>query len=449
MNFLGKVFDTIRDHVAPKHVSASQKRINQYLLAMQTGQFPSAEDSLRDLLRYARETIPYYRNLHATVAPLTPETLEGFPPLTKDLIRTNFEQLKDPTLSERHHWEAPSGGSTGKPIRVIQDDRHASTAHALELYAGELCYGAPYTNQLILWGSAQEALQEPQHKTLKGHVRDSLLRAMGKKTTTYNTFNFTREKLEDCVRTLNSQKPEFIFGYAGSVYQLAKFIHDNGLSVRRSPKAALLTAQTCYPHMREMIESVLGCQICNHYGSREVGPVSWEAKDGKIYIFDFFAFVEIVDDDNRHVSVGEEGRVLVTTLQNYAMPLIRYDIGDRAVLGPRSSLAGLQLPTFQRIAGKTAEHFKTKSGKLIDGHFFTNIFYFREWIDEFQIIQKKIDEIEVLYKLQGSLNDTEKEEITDQIRKVMGGACEIFWTQVDTIPKTPAGKQLAIRRLID
>ena len=444
MNLLGQSFDAIKGKIFPREESAWKEQAYAFLDEIESGQFPDSDDALAHMLEYARTTIPYYQRLHET-HPLTPASLEMVPPLTKELIRANYDALKAPDIDARLHWEHASGGSTGKPVKVIHDEHFAATCEALSMFATRHCFGGPFTNQLVLWGSAEEVLEEQPVPTLKSQIKDKLLLAMEKKTTTFNTFNFTPEKMVACVETLNRQKPEFIFGYAGSVYELAKYMQARGIKPARAPQVALLTAQTCYPHMREMIETVLGCQICNHYGSREVGPVSWEACDGKTYHFDFIHLVEVVDDGNRRVPPGTEGRVLVSTLHNFAMPLIRYDIGDRAIMGERATLAGRSLPTFEQIVGKTAEHFKTPDGTLVHGQFFINLFYFRDWIDAFQVVQKTTTSIDVLYTQNSDSNQADIKDITVKIKHVMGAECTVTWRPVEVIPKTAAGKQFCIR----
>ena len=86
--------------------------------------------------------------------------------------------------------------------------------------------------------------------------------------------------------------------------------------------------------MREEIERAFGCPVLNRYGSREVANVAAERVPGRgLEIFTYTHLLEVVDADGRPCGPGEEGDILVTCLANYAMPIIRYRIGDRAVVG--------------------------------------------------------------------------------------------------------------------
>lgn len=447
MNTLGRMYVGLRDRVRPEE-STKRKDIEQgFLSALRDGTLPPSSEMLRTVLDYAATTIPYYRNLvEAKGGASLP--LEEWPVLDKKAIRENFDALKAPDLSERTYWESASGGSTGKPVHVIHDEEFAAKAAAIRTFAAETFYGGPFTNQVVLWGAFQETGSESGQDSIKQKLKASALQAMGLRTTTFNTFYMSNARLGECAAQINSQSPDFILGYAGSVYQLAKYFKDNGLRVNKPPKSILLTAQTLYPFMREVIEEVFQSRICNHYGSREVGPASWEGPDGKMYICDFFDVIEVVDDQNRPVAPGEEGRVLVTTLHNFAMPLIRYDIGDRAVKGANQALAGYSFPTLESILGKNSEEFISRDGTIVHGQFFINLFYFREWIDEFQVVQEDFEKVRINFTQRGEVDGADVSDIESRIRSVLGEGCEIEWHELNAIPKTPAGKHLYIRSLV-
>lgn len=448
MNLLGKTYVSLRDKIRPEVITKRREIENDFLSSLRDQSVPQVQDMLSSILEYSVTSIPYYQKLMGTskgqVLPL-----EEWPVLTKDDIRSHYEDLKSPDLPGRSAWESASGGSTGKPVRVIHDEHFAAKAEATRKYAAEVFHNGPYFNKIVLWGALQEAGMSGGKESLKRKLRATALQAMGLRTTTFNTFYLSDEKLGECATQINSQKPDFILGYAGSVYQVAKYFRSHGIRVKKSPKAILLTAQSLYPFMREIIADVFQCQICNHYGSREVGPASWEGPGGKMYICDFFDVIEVVDDDHRPVQSGEEGKVLVTTLHNFAMPLIRYDIGDRAIKGEPEILAGRTYPTLERILGKKSEEFISKDGDIIHGQYFINIFYFREWIDEFQVVQKDYEVVDINFTRRAEIDPTDVLEIESKIKSVLGPGCQVNWNELADIPRTAAGKHLYIRSLVE
>ena len=95
--------------------------------------------------------------------------------------------------------------------------------------------------------------------------------------------------------------------------------------------------------MRADIEEAFGTKVYNFYGSREVSNLAGECKKGLMHTFDFWNYLEVLDDNNQPVKEGEEGKVVVTNLVNYSMPLIRYEIGDLALRGPAQCTCGNNL----------------------------------------------------------------------------------------------------------
>lgn len=447
MNLLGKTYVRVRDKIRPPVVTKRLELENEFLTSLIDGSVPPVAELVDSVLNYAATDIAYYRDWAKNQGGSVP-SLENWPVLTKNDIRENYEKLKAPDLAARTTWESASGGSTGKPVHVIHDEEFAAKAEATRKYAAKLFYDGPHFNKVVLWGALQETGVAGSGETLQQKLKATMLQTMGMRTTTFNTFYLSEEKLGECVRQINSQKPDFILGYAGSVYQVAKYCKANQIRIAKPPKAIMLTAQSLYPFMREIIDDVFKSRICNHYGSREVGPASWEGPDGKMYICDFFDYIEVVDEDNKPVQPGEEGRVLVTTLHNYAMPLIRYDIGDRAVKGEPETLGGRTFPTLERILGKNSEEFVSKRGDIIHGQFFINLFYFRNWIDEFQVIQAEHEVVDINYTRRAEVNSEDVAEIESKVRSVLGEGCRINWHELPEIPRTPAGKHLYIRSLV-
>jgi phenylacetate-CoA ligase len=452
MNLVGKSYLTVRSHIQPasrRTLTRQQELSDQFLTEWQAHRNINGSHLLREALDHARRYVPFYRKYFADNPTKDPMVLRDWPILTRDLLRSEFENLKSLIPVQGKSWTHASGGSTGKPVAVVHDEYFAARAQALRDLCAQLFFEGPHYNKLILWGMSEE-LEKVKNgdNSLAAEFKSRLLQLAGLKTSHINTFDFTQEKFEKCVGILKSQKPDFIFGYAGSVYQLAKYMDERGLQPARSPVKIGTTAQTLYPFMREKIESVFGCKVCDHYGSREVGPIAWQHDNGDMYFPDFFSKVEVVNAAGRPCSPGERGRVLVTTLHNFAMPLIRYEVGDTGVQGTETSFQGYPFSTLTQVTGKSNEEFVTKTGSLVHGQFFINLFYYRPWLDEFHVVQKEHSLIEILYVLKSDtrlLPNKDVADIESRIRKVMGENCVVHWRKVQEIPPTKAGKRLYVR----
>lgn len=106
-------------------------------------------------------------------------------------------------------------------------------------------------------------------------------------------------------------------------------------------------------------------------------------------------YIEILNNQNKRVENQKKGNIIITNLINYIMPLIRYEIGDRASLDYSQCKFGRGFIRLDNIFGRVVDIFKNKEGELIDGEFFTHLFYFRENLKQFQVVQEQLDKISI------------------------------------------------------
>jgi phenylacetate-CoA ligase len=151
----------------------------------------------------------------------------------------------------------------------------------------------------------------------------------------------------------------------------------------------------------------------------------------------------IIDDQDRPTEEGE-GRVVVTTLHNYSMPLIRYEIGDVAVGGGHDCPCERRSFTLKKVLGRTLGYFKKTDGSLVHSHFLVQALFFRDWIKRFQVIQDRLGHILIKVQLKEN-NEAPKEDINDIREKtyiLMGDDCQVDFEFIDDIQRTQSGKFL-------
>ena len=99
------------------------------------------------------------------------------------------------------------------------------------------------------------------------------------------------------------------------------------------------------------------------------------------------AKVEILDEKFKHCMVGQMGEIYFTTLHNYSMPLIRYEIGDTAIVSEKKVCSCKRgWPLIRSVTGRTSNHFKTRDGGIVHGEYFTHLFYGKDEIRKFQVM---------------------------------------------------------------
>jgi len=383
---------------------------------------PTKEYSLKNILIYAVENVQYYKNFNFN-------DLSSFPILIKDIVRENFDDLKSKDLNNRKWWINTSGGSTGEPVKFIQD-REYLLANRYTTYIQKRKLGYKFGDDFIkLWGDEREILKYSQS------FKTKLLNKI-KNITFLNSFNMTQENMFKFIKEINKKQPKLIVGYAQAMYELAKFIEENNLKIKNIG-AIITSAGTLYPFMREIIEINFNTKVYNRYGSREVGNIACEEPniDGLVIADDIF--VEIVDESGNKCKDGIEGEIIVTSLTNYAMPLIRYKIGDRGILNTTK----YNFPVLEKVSGRNVNMFKANN-KLIDGEYFTHLIYYIEWIQKFQFIQKDYNLIEIKIVKNFDERQEDLNNIEDGVIKVMGNDCKVKFNFVEEIKPLKSGKYL-------
>lgn len=388
---------------------------------------------LKEIIDFSKKNNEYYKKLFAKK-----DKLADLPVLTKNDIRANFDSLTSKSAGD-DFYKNSSGGSTGKPITLLQDQLYRRWSNATEMmyYRNFLNTDYPTVKKVVLWGSERDAQGQ---KDIRAKIYNYI-----SNTVFLNTFNANEKQWLDYIDVINRERPYFVKGYAGSLYQLAKIAKRNNKKLF-TPHYLYSSAELLRDFMRKEIEEVFDAKVYDYYGSREVGAISGECRYGHKHIFTYNNFVEVVDIDSK----SGMGKILITNLHNHIMPLLRYEIGDTGIVSKEKCSCGSDLPWFEQIYGRITDHFISKDGTLIHGEYFTHLFYYKEWVDEFQVNQIERCRIEILYVGHIKANQIEMSEIENKIRKIMKDeSSEIVWKKVESIPRTAQGKFLFTRCLID
>jgi phenylacetate-CoA ligase len=421
--------------------------VGRYLRMLRSIEYSSPEKlqeiqdrALSELLLHAYTHVPYYHEiLHDTgVAANGKVDLSNFthiPVLTKEIIRKEGRRLHSGDCGRRRTYLNSSGGSTGQPVSILQDADYQAWGFAgrflLNLWAGKDIG----ETEIKLWGSERDILEG--REKFSTYLRRWLFN-----TETLNTYRMSNDDMRHYILRLNRLKPKMIWAYTDSMFKLSKFAEKENLDVY-SPGAIICTTAVLHPEIRTHIEKTFRCKVFNQYGSREVGPISAECpvRNG-MHIFTPIQKVETLDSRQQPVEDEGMGDLVITNLRNYSMPLIRYQIGDTGRLSRSPCSCGRSFPLLKEVSGRIFSHFIKKDGSLVHAQFFVGLLFFRPWIREFKITQKKYDVIEILVAPDGNPEDKETDEIAGKIKQVMGPECQVNFVFTDAVPPSPSGKYL-------
>jgi phenylacetate-CoA ligase len=412
--------------------------------------FIDADFALENLMSHVNKNVVYYSNIFNERSLFHNVKLDmldfnKIPIITKDVLRHKIKELTSKDVNNRKWRYNYSGGSVGIPTTFIQDDRYDLFKEKVLFYYFNSMLSIDYlkARKMVIWGSQRDILKK------KENLRNKII-AWFENTETLNCFRISEEDLVRYVNINNSFKPDIIQGYATALYEFGKYILQKNIDIHR-PKFIVAQAENLTTEMRGIIEKAFGCSVRNLYGSREVSCIAGECKNGLMHIFNFWNYVEVLDGNNMPVKEGEEGKVVVTNLHNYAMPFIRYEIGDRAIVGPKKCSCGNPYPTLKKITGRITDSFIKRDGTVIPAEFFIHfigVVCSDGSIDKFQVIQEDHEKIKILFVSQNGLNAAKKNDIENNIRIVMGNNCAVIWEKAEDIAKTPEGKYLFVKSLV-
>jgi phenylacetate-CoA ligase len=392
--------------------------------------------ALRNLLRHAYATVPYYRQLfeRAGLRPGDIQNLEDFtrvPVLTKEAIRAHGPALLSRRFTPADLARKQTTGSTGVPLTVWVDEESQQWKRGCTLRADEWSGWRFGERVAVLWG-----VPDPHSRTWRSRLRSALL----ERTATLNTLHVTEAALEHFARHLQRKKPGLILGHAHSLYLLAEYVRARGPAGVR-PRGVISTAMVLHDWQRRAIKEVFGCQVTNRYGCEEVSLIACECeRHHGLHVNADGVYVEILRD-GRPAAPGEPGAVAVTDLTNRAMPLLRYQVGDVAVWSERTCPCGRGLPLLERVEGREADYVVTADGGLVSGVSLSDNFTMHvPGVAQLQIIQESVGRFRFRIVRDAEFGPASLRRMADLVAEYFGPAARFECEYVAAIPREPSGK---------
>jgi phenylacetate-CoA ligase len=367
--------------------------------------------------------------------------LDSLPIVTRDDLTNNPVMYTSDTLPGSAHWNS-TGGSTGVPLRVLQDSRFDAACGAGK-YLFYRWAGWQSTDRILkIWGSYSEAMGE--HLSVKRRL-SSWLYDMPQ----LDAFALRAGDAARYVDAIEHLRPVLLESYVDAAESLAEFINMSNRRLKYSPRGVITSAGTLFPDWREDIERAFGCPVYNRYGCREAGDIACSRGAEALYVNPFTHVVEVVDADGRRIARGT-GRILVTALNNLSMPLIRYDIGDYATIDSPESLYPQN--GWQRLESVDGRHMSMLQGQ--DGGRFSPLLFVhaigvvqdKGFITQYQIVQRGLQQYTIRLRVRPGLSPDEPklrlslDDLRHDLLLVLGSATEIEFAFVDRVEVLPSGK---------
>ena len=390
------------------------------------------EERLRSIFEAARRTQWYSRLLPAAeVCNRHPrQVLADLPPLTHSDLQSNLDAISVEVERRTDAQEYWTGGSTGTPLKLYLSPLHRARVVADHYRSYEMCNGFRLgERRLFFWGSDADSRDHAGPQAL---IRDAMMNQQW--ANAFGSASVDPERASDIIRRT---KPRLVIGYVSTLMDVARCLTDPPSSIRGVEAGA----EVLTPAHRETIERAFGARAFDRYGCREVGNVAHECDDHSgLHLLMENNLTELVDESGGTVTAaGGEGEVTITNLWNTATPLIRYQLGDIALLGDTTCRCGRGAPKLAAVTGKTTDVIRTPSGRRIHGEFFTHLFFDLP-VRRFRVEQTQIDRLDVLVVPDAGYGDYVKRQVCAEIAQDADPAFVVNWREVDTIPTTPSGK---------
>jgi phenylacetate-CoA ligase len=392
---------------------------------------------------YAKKNVPFYQDVFKNIDPRSFRTLADLsqvPTLSKTTLKQRAGELVNPSY-DGLVLRKTTGGSTGAPVTIF----HSSESLAAIDAAYWRGYGwagiSMCDKQARFWG-----VPHGWKARLVSSMKDLALNRLR-----CSAFSINDEDLSGYYRKLDRFSPRFLYGYVSMLEVFARFLLRERLTFTFPLTAVIATSEVLTASHRKLFAEVFKCRVFNEYGCGEVGTIAHECEEGALHISAENMIIEIVKD-GKQVGPGEKGDIVVTELNNIAMPLIRYNLEDIGWLEKNTCSCGRNLPVLGDVVGRSYDTIYNKEGKSFHGEFF--MYMFEELQDQgvgvssFQVIQENFEKFTIKMVMASEAKHVVESYIEKRVKESYGDYAKLEVHLVDSIPREKSGKIRLIKTLL-
>jgi len=391
---------------------------------------------LRSIIDHAYGKSTYYRMVFDESG-VHPRDVTGvadlsrLPLLTKEVLRENLADILTAPRPRSGWLHGHTSGTTGSPLSLWYDRETAILNNAMD--QRQKAWGGMADPDWIGLFLGQ-IIVSPQRHRPPFWQPNYVLRQVW-----FSTFHLSDENLPDYIEEIRRRGLRFLEGYPSTLFILAKHLLETG---ERLPMRSVFTSsETLHRIQRETIEEAFQCRIFDFYGHAErvIFATECDRHEGK-HLSEEYGYTEVVDHQGEPVAPGTLGYLVGTSLENRAMPMIRYRTGDLSRIIEEPCPCGRTSRRIVDVSTKAEDIVVTPDGRLLSPSILTHPFKPFDQIRKSQIIQEAVDRIVVRLVPSDQFDTAQEEALKAGLRERLGEGVMIDVQRVGDIPREASGK---------
>lgn len=382
---------------------------------------------------------PFYRNKCEGIAI---KEWKDIPLMKKKDLQAPLEQILNPKFKVNEVYTSKTSGSTGVPMIFAKDKYcHAFTwASILQKYSRHGIHADD--KQARFYGIPIEGL--PYYKEKFKDLVSNRVR--------FVVNDLSDHVLENFIEKFKKTKFKYLYGYTNSLKLFAQILVKNKVILKNicpTITYCIITSEVCTPQDEELMKKAFGIPILNEYGASELGVIAFPDQEFNWKISDEELFVEVLDEHGLPVEGEKEGRIIITSLNNEAMPFIRYELGDIVSIKKDPKLGNF----LNSLHGRLNDTVRLPSGKIVPGltlYYASKVLMSNmEGLKEYNIKQTALDTIEYDLVAEGMVDDRLFEMIEKVTFTYLEPGLKVKINKVEQIKRTNSGKFKHFQSFID
>src|SRR5690554_576467 len=390
------------------------------------------EQKKQEIVKYHFQNNQFYRNL---VGNKLPEKWEDLPVLTKKDLQRPLQERLSKDYSVKSVFVNKTSGSSGDPF-IFAKDKYAHALTWASIIDKFGWYGIDFNKsyQARFYGIPLDFIGNKKER-----LKDFLSNRYR-----FSIFDLSDKVLDKVLNKFSTTKFDYINGYTSSIVMLAKYLQSKNIILKEvcpSLKVCVVTSEMLFEEDKKLLEKQFGIPVVNEYGASELDLIAFQNPKDEWQLNAETLFVEILDENNRPVEFGIEGKVVITSLYNKAHPFVRYEIGDVGVLCENSTS---KKPILKKLVGRTNDFAILPSGKKAAGltfYYITKSVIENDGnVKEFVIKQTQIDRFEIYYVSEKTLSPQQIKEVQKAIETYLEPNLHFTFERKNALERTKAGK---------